>query len=176
MRSKDTREPLPANSVESRRLGWGKTVLFALFFQPVAVAFGLSGFEWSPEWQESFARLRQPKLLVPPILQTIVLNKRPTIARAWVRRVAQWPFRRIIPAHLEAPIPVGPAEFVSAFDFLGPERGAAAAWPNPLSALLGAPKAAVKPPAFVEGDMRVLRSIGDLVSTLGVIRAERAEP
>ena len=173
VRSKDTREPLPADSRESRRLGWGKTVLFALFFQPRAVAFGLAGFTWSPEWRDSFARLLAPKLFVPPILQTIVLNKRPATARKWIDRVARWPFQRVIPAHLEAPIAAGPADFVAAFDFL-PQP--APPPPSPLAALaalFSAPKPpAPKAPSFSDGDMRTLRGIGDLVSTLGVIRDE----
>ncbi len=170
VRSKDSRQPLPADSREARRLGWGKTVLFALFFQPLAVKFGLAGFTWAPAWEESFARLRKPTLLVPPILQTIVLNKRPTVARTWIARVARWPFRRIIPAHLQAPVAAGPSEFVAAFDFLEPQAATRAA--APFFGLFAAPKPAAKVSTFSDGDMRTLRSIGDLVSTLGVIKAE----
>ncbi len=174
VRSKDTRERLPDNSAAARRLGWGKTVLFALFFQPAAVAFGLAGFTWAPEWRESFARLLKPTLLVPPILQTIVLNKRPSIARAWVQRVARWPFKRIIPAHLEAPVAAGPAEFVAAFDFLAPPQPARAPGFNPFAAFAAlTAQPAAREAEFVDGDMRVLRTIGDLVSTLGVIKAEQ---
>jgi len=172
VRSKDTQDVLPENTREARLAGWAKTVLFALFFQPRAVSFGLRGFTWSPEWQDSFARLTKPKLLVPPILQTIVLNKRPATARVWINRVARWPFRSIIPAHLQAPVAAGPADFVAAFDFL-PQKKAAPAWENPFAAVFSKPQAALATAApFAEGDMRTLRSIGDLVGRLGVIKDE----
>ena len=173
VRSKDTVEPLPENTSEARLVGWAKTVLFALFFQPRAVSFGLRGFTWSPEWRDSFARLTGPKLFVPPILQTIVLNKRPATARVWINRVARWPFQRIIPAHLRAPINAGPADFVAAFDFL-PQKNASA-WVNPFAAMLAKPQAGAPAAAapFAEGDMRTLRSIGNLVSVLGVIKGAR---
>ena len=169
VRSKDTVEPLPENTSDARLVGWAKTVLFALFFQPRAVSFGLRGFTWSPEWRDSFARLTRPKLIVPPILQTIVLNKRPATARTWINRVARWPFQRIIPAHLEAPISAGPADFVAAFDFL-PQKNTSA-WVNPFAAVFAKPQAAAGAASpFAEGDMRTLRSIGNLVSVLGVIK------
>jgi hypothetical protein len=171
VRGKNSTDPLPENTVEARREGWGKTVLFALFFQPVAVAFGLSGFTWSPEWRDSFTRLTKPKLFVPPILQTIVLNKRPATARSWAQRVARWPFRRIIPAHLEGPIAAGPAEFLAAFDFLEAPR-ASPSLPNPLLAMFGLKPAPQVASPFSEGDMRTLRSVGNLVSTLGIIKNE----
>ena len=40
--------PAQDDTAEVRRRGWWKTILFALFFQPGAVAFSpLSGFKWS---------------------------------------------------------------------------------------------------------------------------------
>ena len=39
--------------------------------------------------------------------------------REWVDRVAgRWDFERIVPAHWEAPVSAGPAEFRAAFRFL----------------------------------------------------------
>jgi len=165
VRSKDSAAPLPADSREARRQGWGKTVLFALFFQPRDVVFSpFSGFTWAPAWRASFDALLRPRLLVAPILQTIVLNKRPGAVRAWLRRVQRWPFQRIIPAHLKAPIAASPAELLAAFDFLGgaPQRS----W---LDTLLGGPP---QPSPYSDGDMRTLRSLGDLVGALGVIKDE----
>ncbi len=172
VRSKDTREALPQDSREARRRGWGKTVLFALFFQPAAVAFSLlSGFTWADEWQAAFARLTAPRLLVAPILQALVLNKRPRAVRAWSRRVSRWPFERIIPAHLNAPIAAGPRDFEAAFSFLD---NAAAEQPTGLPALLVAlgqpPREVVSP--FSDGDMRTIRTIDSLLAKSGVIKGE----
>jgi len=173
VRSKDTKEALPTDSVEARRRGWGKTVLFALFFQPAAVAFSpLAGFTWSEEWRQSFARLMAPVLMVPPILQALVLNKRPRVVRAWSRRVARWPFDRIIPAHLSAPIAAGPRQFEAAFSFLDESQ----AQPQGLAALLAALRTpavardAVSP--FGDADMKTIRSIDNLLAKSGVIRGE----
>ena len=58
------------------------------------------------------------RLLVAPILQTLILNRAPIPTTAWVDRVAQWDFEQIIPCHFDAPIRATPAEFRSAFDFL----------------------------------------------------------
>ena len=111
--------PEEANTSESRQRGWWKTVLFALFFQPAAVDFSpLSGFTWNDGWRDTFARLAGPRLFVPPILQIIVLSKRPAAVRAWVARVTAWPFDKVIPAHLQAPIAANPREFRAAFAFL----------------------------------------------------------
>jgi hypothetical protein len=36
----------------------------------------------------------------------------------WVNRVSKWDFTRVIPAHLDAPLAMCPAEFRSNFDFI----------------------------------------------------------
>ena len=37
--------------------------------------------------------------------------------REWVNVIKQWDFVRVIPAHLDAPLAVGPAEFTETFEF-----------------------------------------------------------
>jgi hypothetical protein len=37
---------------------------------------------------------------------------------AWVDKVQQWDFERVIPAHLDAPLTIGPKEFAATYDFI----------------------------------------------------------
>ena len=52
------------------------------------------------------------KLVVSPVLQTLVYSKNSPGGRDWVTRiVSDWKFKRIIPAHFGAPVKAGPQEF-----------------------------------------------------------------
>ena len=52
------------------------------------------------------------RLVVSPVLQTLVYSKNPQGARDWVDSVVNsWSFKRVIPAHFEAPVPAGPKDF-----------------------------------------------------------------
>jgi hypothetical protein len=133
-------DPL-ADTYANRLQGWQRICLFALYFQPSGLAirnwgesiraavtaadrsrqgyFGLYPFQWQANWQQGFTDLRdQGRLLVAPILRTLILNRAPTQTIAWVDRVAQWDFQQIIPCHFDAPIAATPAEFRAAFQFL----------------------------------------------------------
>jgi Domain of unknown function (DUF4336) len=125
----------------NRRQGWQRICLFALYFQPSVLTirnwsasiravltaidrsrqgyFGLYPFQWQANWQQGFTDLRdQGRLLVAPILQTLILNRAPTQTIDWVDRVAQWDFQQIISCHFDAPIAATPQEFRAAFQFL----------------------------------------------------------
>lgn len=129
------------DSREARIRGWQRICLFAAYFQPSTLEvvetgpafreafaapnrsksnyFGLYPFRWKPTWSESFAVLRSGgRLLVPPILRSLVFNRAPEETIAWAQRVSRWPFERIIPCHLDAPIAATPAEFRQAFEVL----------------------------------------------------------
>ena len=59
----------------------------------------------------SFQALSE-RLVVSPVLQTLVYSKNPTGAREWVNKVATgWDFKRVIPAHFAAPVAAGPKDF-----------------------------------------------------------------
>ncbi|MBD2465896.1 DUF4336 domain-containing protein [Oscillatoria sp. FACHB-1407] len=128
---------IPAN----RRKGWHRVTLFALYFQPQALAtptlleavresfkapdrskkayFGLFPFRWKPDWQAAFKLLsRNGQLLVAPILQALILNRAPKETIAWANQVASWDFQQIIPCHFDAPIAATPQQFRQAFAFL----------------------------------------------------------
>ena len=128
----------PAN----RCLGWQRICLFALYFQVDALDvvptremfknalkapdrskqayFGFLPWRWKSDWELSFVQLRQNgRLLVAPILQTLILNRHPQEVMEWVEKVASWNFRQIIPCHFDVPIQASRDEFRQAFGFLG---------------------------------------------------------
>ncbi|WP_373540944.1 DUF4336 domain-containing protein [Chamaesiphon sp.] len=128
----------------NRLKGWHRICLFTFYFQPSVLKvrnwrqtwresltapertrenyFGLYPFDWQSQWQQRFTDLRgDGKLLVAPILQTLILNRAPQSTLAWVDRVAQWDFGQIISCHFDAPVAATPAQFRAAFDFLTPE-------------------------------------------------------
>ena len=133
----DRVEDTPAN----RRLGWQRICLFALYFRPGVLEvpkwgdvfrkafkaadrsrkgyFGLFPFQWQPNWQRSFEILRGGgRLLVAPVLQTLILNRAPKETLNWADRVASWDFEQIVPCHFSAPIAANPHQFRQAFSFL----------------------------------------------------------
>lgn len=136
-RSSDPLTDTPANRIT----GWQRICLFALYFQPSVLAirkwdevfreagtapdrsrhnyFGLYPFQWQSGWERCFTALHNDgRLLVAPILQTLILNRDPKSTIAWVDRVSQWDFDRVIPCHFDAPIATTPQEFRAAFSFL----------------------------------------------------------
>jgi Domain of unknown function (DUF4336) len=129
------------DNAATRRKGWQKITLFAFYFRPSAMEpvelgdavkearnapdrsrkayFGLFPFRWREDWQRSFEALRGGgRLLVAPILQTLILNRSPQETLDWADRISRWQFQRIIPCHFESPIRATPQEFRQAFSFL----------------------------------------------------------
>lgn len=142
--ARDLASDRPANTPENRRKGWHRIALFACFFRPSALDvvdlvsairnalsapersrrayFGVYPFRWKAGWERSFASLQgEGRLLVAPILQTLILNRAPQETYTWVKRVASWDFWRIIPCHFDCPIPATPQQFQQAFAFLSPQ-------------------------------------------------------
>lgn len=129
------------DSEASRRKGWQRICLFAFYFRPSAVEviplgeslrvsfqardrsrkayLGLFPFKWQNDWQRSFDALRGGgRLLVAPILQTLILNRAPRETIKWADLVASWDFKRIVPCHFDSPINADPRQFRQAFAFL----------------------------------------------------------
>jgi hypothetical protein len=136
----------PAN----RRKGWQRIALFSFYFRPHALwvepwgqvfrdalkasdrsrkaYYGLFPFRWKEGWERSFAALwGGGRPFVAPILQTLILNRAPQETLDWADRVARWPFKRILPCHLDSPINAPPAQFRRAFAFLEKHSGENAA-------------------------------------------------
>ncbi|MEB3358161.1 MAG: DUF4336 domain-containing protein [Synechococcales bacterium] len=129
------------DTVGNRRKGWQRIALFAFYFRPSALRvvplgqairesvkaphrtrrayFGVFPFRWTERWQQSFAALQgNGRLLVAPILQTLILNRAPSEVIAWADQVSQWNIQRIVPCHLDAPIEANSRSFRQAFTFL----------------------------------------------------------
>jgi Domain of unknown function (DUF4336) len=125
----------------NRQKGWQRICLFALYFQPSTLAtptlaeawqeakqapdrtpkayFGLYPFQWQPDWLNSFTALQDHgKLIVAPILQTLILNRAPQATLEWVDRLTQWNFQQVIPCHFAAPVSATPEDLRRAFKFL----------------------------------------------------------
>jgi len=141
------------NREELLRLGWQRNALQALYFGPNDLL--------SPEksWGEITNRL-----IVAPVVGTLVYENVPEPVNEWAKRVAKWNFNRIVPCHFDAPIRAGPREFASAFSFLpssrpekvGTRRGGGAYYPNE--------------------DMILLRGVADFLLNTGVIFTDETRP
>ncbi len=168
-----------ADTPETRRKGWQRMSLFAFFFRPAALEpvdtwqslrearqapdrsrrayFGWFPFKWNESWERSFAALRgDGRLFVAPILQALILNRAPQETLDWATDVAAWDFDRILPCHLDAPIPTTPRQFRQAFTFLEPPDPEADA-PTP------------EPEPLPEADFALLRSIDRGLSRSGLV-------
>ncbi|WP_320667779.1 DUF4336 domain-containing protein [Prochlorococcus sp. MIT 1307] len=123
-------EPL-IDSLEARRKGWLRLVLFASFLRPEKLSipsimnilkvafkpglrnpkshFGVFPFEWKEGWDKSAKDLigyQDPKIQIPPVLERLVFPRAKDAYLKWLDQLST--LRRIrwlIPAHYSAPIP-----------------------------------------------------------------------
>lgn len=139
--AKDHAFDIVADSSSCRRKGWQRISLFTLYFKPSALTvvemgqsirdaqkapqrskqayFGWYPFAWKNDWKQCFDTLRGGgRLLVAPILQTLILNRAPQATIDWANKVASWNFKRIIACHFDSPINSSPQQFRQAFAFL----------------------------------------------------------
>ncbi len=145
--AKDNVFDVVEDSPAARRKGWQRISLFAFYFRPSTLDvipwgqafrdaqtapdrskkayFGLFPVQWKPDWKQSFDQLQGGgRLLVAPVLQTLVLNRGSKAVIDWADKVIRWNFQRIIPCHFDSPVMAGPQQFRQAFSFL--ERNASA--------------------------------------------------
>eukprot|EP00850_Spirogloea_muscicola_P021612 SM000256S08666 [mRNA] locus=s256:90788:92917:+ [translate_table: standard] len=155
--------PVPDSPV-ARRRGWQRMVLQILFFGPANLL----------EPEESFRKVSN-RLIVSPVVKTLVFSKVPEQAKAWVESIAQdWNFKRIIPAHFAAPINATPSDFRAAFSFLdellveNASLQPSSRWLLPLTWLstwLARSKFAVSP-----DDMKTLTALDNFLVKVGAVR------
>lgn len=121
------------------------------------------------EPQRTFTQMSQ-KLIVSPIVKTLVFSKVPEKVKNWVDRiVTDWPFKRIIPAHFAAPVSASPADFKAAFaflnDLLGEKLSVGPILSLSLSTILGR-AASYFPP----DDMKTLSSLDEFLVAVGAVK------
>lgn len=103
-----------------RDLGWRRMALQILYIVPGDLRDPTRGFLAVAN-----------RLIVGPILKTLVFSTEPAVSRAWVDSICNdWDFTSVIPAHFSAPVRGTPADLRGAFGFLyGGANAAAAAKP-----------------------------------------------
>uniref|UniRef100_A0A7S0J7X0 Uncharacterized protein n=1 Tax=Calcidiscus leptoporus TaxID=127549 RepID=A0A7S0J7X0_9EUKA len=80
---------------------------------------GWQPFTWRASEERAFdAYTANGKPTLLPIIQ-IILNRGVADGSLskWVAKVVQWDFERVVPAHLDAPLAIGPSEFGEPFEF-----------------------------------------------------------
>ncbi|KAI9154358.1 hypothetical protein LWI28_024984 [Acer negundo] len=107
-KGKEVPQEIVVDNKINRQKGWERMVLQILFLGPSNLL----------EPNASFAQMSQ-KLIVSPIVKTLVFSKVPEKVRDWIDRIARdWRFMRVIPAHFAAPINASRSDFLAAFGFL----------------------------------------------------------
>ncbi len=177
--AKDSAFDTPADTPQNRLTGWRRIALFAFYFRPSVLLdppwgevlrdaiktpnrskkayFGLFPFRWQPDWEDAFHQLRSGgQLMVAPVLQALIFNRGPETVLDWAKTVADWPFKRIIPCHLDAPLSATPDDFLRAFAFL---KGAVP----------------YRDDRLPEADFSLLRRIGQWLDDSGVIPPPKDE-
>ncbi|PKI47941.1 hypothetical protein CRG98_031725 [Punica granatum] len=151
-------EPVIDNPM-NRQKGWERMVLQILFLGPSNLL----------EPNASFSQMSQ-KLIVSPIVKTLVFSKVPEKVRDWIDSIARdWRFKRIIPAHFAAPINAGRSDFLAAFafldDLLGERYVTRPSFSLLFTSLLG--KAASY---FPPDDMKTLSSLDQFLVSVGAVK------
>ncbi|KAL3624038.1 hypothetical protein CASFOL_032854 [Castilleja foliolosa] len=155
---KVSNEPVVDSKMNLQK-GWERMVLQILFLGPSNLL----------EPNASFSQMSE-KLIVSPIVKTLVFSKVPEKVRDWIDRITRdWRFKRIIPAHFAGPINASRSEFLAAFAFLDDLLGERYVTRPSLSrfftSLLG--KAASY---FPPDDMRTLSSLDQFLVSVGAVK------
>ena len=139
--ARDSPTEIVEDTPEARRKGWRRIVLLFNFFIPLNSAnvdlgikpllaldlsyeYGWGGwmpFSWSPEPElESFNAYSAGGAPTVYTIVQIILSRGNSgeATLEWVNKVKKWPFTRVIPAHLDAPLNIGPEEFSATYDFI----------------------------------------------------------
>ena len=139
--ARDSPREIVPDTPEARRKGWRRIVLLFNFFIPLHSAtvdlgikpllaldpsyeLGWGGwmpFSWSPEAEvEAFDAYSAGGAPTVYTIVQIILSRGNSgeATLEWVDKVQKWPFERVIPAHLDAPLNIGPKEFSATYDFI----------------------------------------------------------
>ncbi|KAI3794014.1 hypothetical protein L1987_36639 [Smallanthus sonchifolius] len=151
-------EPVVDNMV-NRQKGWERMVLQILFLGPSNLL----------EPKASFSQMSQ-KLIVSPIVKTLVFSKVPEKVRDWIDSIARdWRFKRIIPAHFAAPVNANGSDFIAAFAFLDDLLGERYVT-RPSLQLLFTSIMGKAASYFPPDDMKTLSSLDQFLVSVGAVR------
>ncbi|XP_047959900.1 uncharacterized protein LOC125205130 [Salvia hispanica] len=151
-------EPVVDNNM-NRQKGWERMVLQILFLGPSNLL----------EPNASFSQMSQ-KLIVSPIVKTLVFSKVPEKVRDWIDRISRdWRFKRIIPAHFAGPINASRSDFLAAFGFLDDLLGESYVT-RPSLAMLFTSLLGKAASYFPPDDMRTLSSLDQFLVSVGAVK------
>nr|XP_027187364.1 uncharacterized protein LOC101501957 isoform X1 [Cicer arietinum] len=158
-KGKDVPDEPVIDNKKNLKKGWERMVLQILFLGPSNLLEPNASFEQMSE-----------KLIVSPIVKTLVFSKVPEKVRDWVDSISRdWRFRRIIPAHFAAPINASRSDFRAAFAFLDEFLGDRYdTWPS-LSLLFSSIKGKAAS-YFPPDDMRTLSSLDQFLVSVGAVK------
>jgi len=137
--ARDSKDEVVPDTPENRRKGWRRIVLLFNFFFPGAgranlglgpvldalrnpgYPYGWGGwmpFSWNgnSEVRSFNAYSAGGKPTMYTIIQ-IILSRGPEEVQKWLDRVTRWDFERVVPAHLDAPLSIGPSQLTEVFQF-----------------------------------------------------------
>jgi len=154
--------PTPPDSPAARLLGWQRTVLQVLFFGPGDLN----------EPAATFDALCEPRVILSPVVRTLVFSKCAEGVARWVDTVCAWDFDKVIPCHLAGPFSCGPDEFRRAFSgiYAAAGRTTPAKGTGPFG--LGPPKETAPPLDFdrdLPADMRILNGLNGFLVAVGAV-------
>ncbi|CAH1437594.1 unnamed protein product [Lactuca virosa] len=153
-----SQEPVVDNSM-NRQKGWERMVLQILFLGPSNLL----------EPNASFSQMSQ-KLIVSPIVKTLVFSKVPEKVRDWIDSISRdWRFKRIIPAHFAAPVNANRSDFVAAFAFLDDLLGERYVT-RPSLQLLFTSIMGKAASYFPPDDMKTLSSLDQFLVSVGAVK------
>lgn len=139
-----------------RNLGWRRMALQILYIVPGDLRDPTKGFN-------AIAN----KLIVGPILKTLVFSTEPEQSKAWIESICKdWNFRQIVPAHFQAPIRAGPKDLKAAFSFLFKDESKSSGQ-GFLGKLFGSTKE--KTSEYPEEDIAALNSAKKFLVDAGVV-------
>jgi len=129
---------------------------------------------------DTFQKIKQ-RLIVSPVIRVLVVSRAKKEVAEWIKRVCEWKFERVIPAHFSAPIKAGPVDLQDAYAFLeegetGADRGGkslpfgfdfSALWQGRQGAV-GRKGRGGKSVQFPEQDLKILKSLNKFVSATGL--------
>ena len=157
-----TRTSADMNVDERLKLGWQRNALQALYFGPSNLL--------DPD--ESWAQITN-RMIVAPVVSTLVYENVPLEVQRWARRVGRWNFTRVVPCHFDAPIKAGPREWNAAFGFLPTSRPDV---DEDRDTRFGGKNKNSRVGYYPDEDMVLLRGVGDFLLRTGVIFTDETRP